>query len=133
MGTGSSQFIQVIEARPLSPPDLILTCTNSLAWYLGFVVRPALSRDCGTRFAEYFFRHTTTLMMYLSTTLQQYWLHLQKIFQRLREAGITIRGCKCCVNMSKVMYLSHIFSDKRIPTMTRKLQQCGTGHILQCG
>lgn len=36
--------------------------------------------------------------------------HLQQAFQRLRQAGLTLKGKKCRVGMSEVPYLGHIFS-----------------------
>ena len=67
-----------------------------------------------------------TLMMYLSTHLQQHWLYLREILQRLHAAGLLLCGSKCHLGMSKVVYLGHMFWDKRMAPMTIKLQQCGT-------
>ena len=36
--------------------------------------------------------------------------HLQEVFDRLREAGLTLRGSKCHIGMSEVSYLGHVFS-----------------------
>ena len=36
--------------------------------------------------------------------------HLQQVFQRMTEAGLTLRGKKCRIAMSQVTYLGHIFS-----------------------
>ena len=36
--------------------------------------------------------------------------HLQEVFDRLREAGLTLRGSKCHSGMSEVSYLGHVFS-----------------------
>ena len=34
---------------------------------------------------------------------------LSKVFQCLQEAGLTLRGAKCQIGMSRVCYLGHIF------------------------
>ena len=36
--------------------------------------------------------------------------HLQQTFQRLREAGLTLRGSKCEIGMNQVTYLGHTFA-----------------------
>ena len=36
--------------------------------------------------------------------------HLQEVFRRLADAGLTLRGRKCSIGMSEVSYLGHIFS-----------------------
>ena len=36
--------------------------------------------------------------------------HLEQTFQRLREAGLTLRGSKCQIGMAQVTYLGHTFS-----------------------
>ncbi|KAL5506281.1 hypothetical protein EMCRGX_G007894 [Ephydatia muelleri] len=36
--------------------------------------------------------------------------HLQQTFQRLREAGLTLRGNKCEIGMNQVTYLGHTFA-----------------------
>ena len=38
--------------------------------------------------------------------------HLQQMFQRLREAGLTLRGSKCEIGMNQVTYLGHTFSGE---------------------
>ena len=45
-----------------------------------------------------------------SATAEQHWDHLQQVFQRVREAGLTQKGKKCHIAMSAVYYLGHIFS-----------------------
>ena len=40
--------------------------------------------------------------------------HLKQVFQRLREAGLTLRGWKCHIAMPKVVYLGHVFSTSRM-------------------
>ena len=36
--------------------------------------------------------------------------HLEEVFRRLREAGLTLRGQKCHIGLSQVCYLGHVFS-----------------------
>ena len=45
-----------------------------------------------------------------STTIEQHRVHLRKVFQRLREAGLTLKGKKYHVAMLELRYLGHIFS-----------------------
>ncbi len=37
--------------------------------------------------------------------------HLRQVFQRLQEAGLTLRGRKCHIGMTEVSYLGHVFSS----------------------
>ena len=37
--------------------------------------------------------------------------HLDIVFKRLLDAGLTLRGVKCHTGMSNVQYLGHVFSD----------------------
>ena len=36
--------------------------------------------------------------------------HLEQVFQRIKEAGLTLKGCKCCVGKEEVIYLGHVIS-----------------------
>ena len=36
--------------------------------------------------------------------------HLEEVFHRLQEAGLTLRGEKCHIGLSQVSYLGHVFS-----------------------
>ena len=54
--------------------------------------------------------------------------HLQEVFQRLTEAGLTLRGRKCSIGMSEVSYLGHKFSASGIwAQIHRKLKPFKTG------
>ena len=44
-----------------------------------------------------------------SSTQEQHVHHLQEVFQRLKDAGLTLHGTKCHIEVSKVCYLGHIF------------------------
>ena len=37
--------------------------------------------------------------------------HLRIVLERLQKAGLTLRGQKCCIGLSEVPYLGHVFSD----------------------
>ena len=37
--------------------------------------------------------------------------HLQQVFERLANAGLTLRGSKCQLGLHKVHYLGHVFSE----------------------
>ena len=36
--------------------------------------------------------------------------HLKAVFQRLHDAGLTLKGKKCQIGLSEVSYLGHVFS-----------------------
>ena len=45
-----------------------------------------------------------------SATEELHQQHLRAAFQRLKEAGLTLRGKKCHIGMSEVPYVGHVFS-----------------------
>ena len=47
-----------------------------------------------------------------STDKKQHLIHLQEVFDRLKQAGLTLRGRKCHLGMSEVSYLGHVFSGR---------------------
>lgn len=57
-----------------------------------------------------------------STTIEQHRVHLRKVFQRLREAGLTLKGKKCHVAMSEVRYLGHVFSGTGMMPDVQKIK-----------
>lgn len=38
--------------------------------------------------------------------------HLRQVFQRLKEACLTLRGRKCHIGLSQVHYLGHVFTNQ---------------------
>ena len=48
--------------------------------------------------------------------------HLNEVFHRLREAGLSLRGQKCHLRLSKVPYLGHVFSKNGMAPDTKKVQ-----------
>ena len=48
--------------------------------------------------------------------------HLNQVFARLREAGLTLRGKKCHIGLTQVSYLGHVFSGKGMSPDPRKTQ-----------
>ena len=48
-------------------------------------------------------------VLIFSPTLEQHMEHLQQVFQCLQDAGLTLRGNKCHIGVSRVCYLGHIF------------------------
>ena len=46
-----------------------------------------------------------------SVTIEQHKMHLCAVFQRLQQAGLTLRGKKCQLGLTKVAYLGHVFSS----------------------
>ena len=57
-----------------------------------------------------------------SATEELHQHHLRAVFQRLKEAGLTLRGRKCHIGMSEVPYLGHIFSGTGMAPDQKKVQ-----------
>ena len=36
--------------------------------------------------------------------------HLEQVFQQIKEAGLTLKRCKCRIGIDEVIYLGHVFS-----------------------
>ena len=36
-------------------------------------------------------------------------MHKTQVFQRIKEAGLTLKGCKCHIGKDEVIYLGHVF------------------------
>ena len=49
-----------------------------------------------------------------SANEEQHKYHLQQVFQKLEESGLTLRGKKCHFGMTQVSYLGHLFSASGI-------------------
>ena len=49
-----------------------------------------------------------------SPTVESHKDHLRQVLLCLQKAGLTLRGKKCCIGVSKVSYLGHIFSASGI-------------------
>ena len=45
-----------------------------------------------------------------SSSVREHKEHLQEVFNRISEAGLTLRGQKCKLGLSEVKYLGHVFS-----------------------
>ena len=48
--------------------------------------------------------------------------HLRRVFQRLADAGLTLRGKKCRIGLTTVAYLGHVFSGKGMTPDPKKIQ-----------
>ena len=57
-----------------------------------------------------------------STTAEQHRDHLRQVFQRLHEAGLTLKGKKCHIAMSEVHYLGHVFSGAGMTPNVQKIK-----------
>ena len=40
--------------------------------------------------------------------------HLEQVFQRIKEAGLTPKGCKCRIRKDEVIYLGHVFCGREL-------------------
>ena len=47
-----------------------------------------------------------------SNNVQVHAQHLKVVFQRLKNAGLTLRGMKCHIGLPSLRYLGHIVSAK---------------------
>jgi hypothetical protein len=48
--------------------------------------------------------------------------HLREVFQRLKNAQLTIRGSKCCIGRKEVTYLGHVYSHQGMKPDPRKVE-----------
>ncbi|KFD59235.1 hypothetical protein M514_28586, partial [Trichuris suis] len=49
-------------------------------------------------------------ILIFSDTVAKHKSDLRAVFERLRKAGLTLRGSKCRIGVSSVTYLGHVFS-----------------------
>ncbi|KAL5479133.1 hypothetical protein EMCRGX_G022617 [Ephydatia muelleri] len=70
--------------------------------------------------------HWTTCLIYLddilifSATVQQHFTRLREIFDRLKQAGLKIKPCKCLLLQKSIKYLGHVVSEHGIKTDSDK-------------
>ena len=57
-----------------------------------------------------------------SVSEEEHKQHLREVFQRLKEAGLTLKGRKCHIGMTEVSYLGHVFSDVGMLPDPQKVQ-----------
>ena len=56
-----------------------------------------------------------------SKSIHEHVEHLGILFQRMHNAGLTIRGSKCQIGLPSVTYLGHIFSATGMPPDPEKV------------
>ena len=56
-----------------------------------------------------------------SATEEEHEKHLQTVFHRFSQAGLTLRGQKCHIGVSQVTYLGHVFSSQGMEPDPQKL------------
>jgi len=64
-----------------------------------------------------------------SANEEQHKDHLQQVFQKLQESGLTLRGKKCHFGMTQVAYLGHLFSAKGMMPDSQKVNAVQTWEI----
>ena len=57
-----------------------------------------------------------------SESVQQHKVHLRQVFECLQRAGLTLRGKKCQLRLSKVAYIGHVFSAEGMSPDGRKVE-----------
>ena len=57
-----------------------------------------------------------------SANEEQHEYHLQQVFQKLEESGLTLRGNKCHFGMTQVSYLGHLFSASGMMPDSQKVK-----------
>ena len=107
--TGRCPFIQIIvRKRPGAGMGLFQFCRMPF----GLAGAPSSFQ----RMMDYVLRGLPFVVNYIDDTLvhsaneDQHKHHLREVFQRLKTAGLTLRGKKCHIGMSQVTYLGHVFS-----------------------
>ena len=85
--------------------------------------------DCVLRGLSFATTYTDDVLIY-SLTLEQHVYHLEQVLQCLQEAGLTLRGAKCQIGMSRVCYLGHIFDSNGMHQDPPRLTVFMTGQSL---
>ena len=57
-----------------------------------------------------------------SDSVESHAQHLRMVFQCIRDAGLTLRGTKCHIELSSVCYLGHVFSAQGMSANPSKIQ-----------
>jgi len=71
-----------------------------------------------SRYSVYYTLPATTHSDSVETHAQ----YLRVVFQRIRNAGLTLRGAKCHIRLSSANYLGHVFSAKGMSADPSKAQ-----------
>ena len=80
------------------------------------------------RMMDYVLRGLPFVVNYIDDTLvhsaneDEHKHHLREVFQRLKTAGLTLRGKKCHIGMSQVTYLGHVFSGSGMVPDPQKIK-----------
>lgn len=64
--------------------------------------------DCIFRSLPYVSTYIDDVLIH-SQSIRDHKAHLQEVFTRLKEAGLTLRGRKCNIGLTEVKYIGHIF------------------------
>ena len=57
-----------------------------------------------------------------SQTLEEYFLRLSAVFDKLRAAGLKLKPLKCDLLWKQINYLEHVVSSERVSTDPKKIQ-----------
>ena len=57
-----------------------------------------------------------------SRSEEEHLIHLEKVFQRLQEAGLKLKLQKCSFFKKHIQYLGHLLSDEGIQLLPEKLE-----------
>ena len=110
------------DAYPLPLPDEV---QDRLSGSTGLIGAPSSFQ----RLMDSVLRGLSFVTIYLddilvhSATEEEHSHLLQEVFQRLADAGLTLRGRKCHIGMAKVPYLGHVFSGSGMHPDPKKVQR----------
>ena len=60
-------------------------------------------------------------MLIHSINREMYKTHLEQVLQLIKEAGLTLKGCKCRIGKDEVIYLGHVFSANGMRPDAKKI------------
>ena len=75
--------------------------------------------------SAFYFALTVDDILIFSDSFQEHLQHLQLVFDRLKEAGLTLKADKCHFCVEKVLYLGHVITKDGIFVDEKKTEKVG--------
>ena len=123
MGIGSYQYTKRTDRKRLSLQALDLDCSSSvecLSVYQAHLHRFSVLWTKVCHGLPYVTTYLDDVLIH-SANEGDHEKHLREVFRRLTQAGLTLRGKKCCIGMSQVAYLGHLFSSEGMEPDPQKI------------